>query len=308
MAKATRAAFGEAILELGEKDRDLLVLDADLSKSTNTQKFSKKFPDRWFEVGIAEANMIGIGAGLALSGKKPFICSFACFLTGRFETIRISLAYNRANVKMVGTHCGIGIGEDGYTQMSIEDIACMRSLPEMSVVQPADEIETKLLIEYMLKHKGPVYIRLTRQALEDVHTPAYKFQFGKGDVLKEGKDIALLATGGVVYNTLKAAEKLEKLGVQATVVNIHTIKPLDKELIFNLSKKIEKFVTVEDHNIYGGLGGAVAEVLSEQTPRQLLRIGVNDVFAESGAPQDVYKKYGLDTDGIFSKIKKFLQK
>ncbi len=305
-AKATRAAFGEAIVELGKKDLDLVVLDADLSKSTQTQKFSQQFPDRWFELGIAEANLIGVGVGLALSGKKPFVCSFACFLTGRFETIRISAAYNKANIKMVGTHAGIGIGEDGYTQMSIEDIACMRSLPGVGIVQPADEIETKQCVEYLLNHKGPVYLRLTRQKVAPLHDAKYRFQYGKGDVLKKGHDVVLLATGGVVGNALEAAEKLEKLGIDAEVTNIHTIKPLDEELLLEQAARIGKFVTIEDHNVLGGLGGAVSEALSTLKPSRVLRIGVQDVFAESGSPEALYQKYGLDTDSITHQVKSFL--
>ena len=305
-AKATRAAFGEAIVELAEKYPNLVVLDADLSKSTQTQIFSKKYPDRWFEFGIAEANMIGAGAGLALCGKVPFVCSFACFLIGRFETIRISVAYNQANVKMVGTHCGIGIGEDGYTQMSTEDIACMRSLAHVGVVQPADEIETKQCVEFLLNHKGPVYLRLTRQKLKPVHDKNYKFQYGKGDILRKGRDVVLVATGGVLANTLEAAHILSKQGIEAEVVNIHTIKPIDEELISKLSERIGKFVTVEDHNVLGGLGGAVSEVLVKTKPSQLLKIGIQDVFAESGSPEALYEKYGLNTQGILKQIQTYL--
>ena len=307
-AKASRAAFGEAIVELAEKYPELVVLDADLSKSTQTQAFSKKYPHRWFEFGIAEANMIGAGAGLALCGKKPFICSFACFLTGRFETIRISVAYNQANVKMVGTHSGIGIGEDGYTQMSLEDIACMRSLAHVGVVQPADEIETKQCVEFLLNHKGPVYLRLTRQKLKPLHDKNYQFKYGKGDILRKGRDVALLATGGVVANTLEAANILSKQGIEAEVVNIHTIKPIDEELIAKLGERIGKFVTVEDHNVLGGLGGAVAEVLTKTKPSLLLKIGIQDVFAESGSPEALYEKYRLDTQGITQQIQSFLHK
>ena len=307
-AKASRAAFGEAIVELAEKYPEMVILDADLSKSTQTQSFSKKYSNRWFEFGIAEANMIGAGAGLALCGKKPFVCSFACFLTGRFETIRISVAYNQANVKMVGTHCGIGIGEDGYTQMSTEDIACMRSLAHVGVVQPADEMETKQCVEFLLNHKGPVYLRLTRQKLKPLHDKNYKFQYGKGDVLRVGRDVALLATGGVVANTLEAANILSKEGIEAEVVNIHTIKPIDEELIAKLAGRMGKFVTVEDHNVLGGLGGAVAEVLTKTKPAQLLKIGVQDVYAESGSPEALYTKYRLDTQGILRQIQTFLLK
>ena len=307
-SKATRASFGEAIVALAEKYPELVVLDADLSKSTQTQNFSKKYPNRWFECGIAESNMLGIGAGLALSGKIPFVCSFACFLIGRFETIRISIRYNQANVRMVGTHCGIGIGEDGYTQMSLEDIACMRSLAHVAVLQPADDLETKQCIEYMMKHQGPAYIRLTRQKVPEVHQNGYKFQFGKADVLKDGRDVAILTTGGVVGESFNAARLLEKEGISAKVVNIHTIKPLDKDFLIAEAKRVGKFVTVEDHNILGGLGGAVAEELSFSAPSKLLRIGIEDVYAESGSPEDLYKKYGLDAESIAEKVLTFLKK
>ena len=307
-SKATRASFGEAIVALAEKYPELVVLDADLSKSTQTQNFSKKYPNRWFECGIAESNMLGIGAGLALSGKIPFVCSFACFLIGRFETIRISIGYNQANVRMVGTHCGIGIGEDGYTQMSLEDIACMRSLAHVAVLQPADDLETKQCIEYMMKHQGPAYIRLTRQKVPEVHQNGYKFQFGKADVLKDGRDVAILTTGGVVGESFNAARLLEKEGISAKVVNIHTIKPLDKDFLIAEAKRVGKFVTVEDHNILGGLGGAVAEELSFSAPSKLLRIGIEDVYAESGSPEDLYKKYGLDAESIAEKVLTFLKK
>ncbi|MBI2027333.1 MAG: transketolase family protein [Deltaproteobacteria bacterium] len=307
MSKATRASFGEAILALADRYPELVILDADLSKSTQTQSFSKKYPHRWFECGIAESNMLGIGAGLALCGKIPFVCSFACFLVGRFETIRVSIGYNQANVRMVGTHCGIGLGEDGYTQMSTEDIACMRSLPHVAVIQPADDRETKQCIEYLMKHKGPAYIRLTRQKVPVVHQDDYKFQFGKADILREGKDVVIIATGGVVGESLKAAHILEKEGIWAQIVNIHTIKPIDKDFLIREAKRVGKFVTVEDHNIHGGLGGAVAEELSCHSPSPLLRIGVEDLYAESGTAEDLYKKYGLDAESIASKTLTFLR-
>jgi len=306
MAKATRVSFGEKLAELGETYENIVVLDADLSESTKSAMFGKKFPERFFQMGIAEANMVGVGAGLALSGFIPFICSFAVFLTGRYDTIRMSVAYSEANVKIVGTHSGIGIGEDGNSQMALEDISLMRSLPGMTVIQPADDIETKQAVEYAVTHKGPVYLRLTRQALEDINNKNYKFEIGKGDVLKEGKDVALFATGALVYNTLQAAETLSQIGIDAKVVNVHTIKPIDAELIKKTAKEIGKIVTLEDHNIIGGLGSAVAEVLSETGEGKLKRIGLPDIFGESGSSEALYNKYGFDADGIVNSVQEFL--
>ncbi len=305
-AKATRVSFGEALEELGEKNPNIVVLDADLSRSTMSIKFAKKFPDRFFEMGIAEQNMIGTAAGLALAGKIPFACSFACFLIGRYETIRISVAYTNANVKLVGTHAGIGIGEDGYSQMGLEDIALMRALPNVSIVQPCDDIETKQAVKYIAEHEGPVFLRLTRQPLENVNHAGYKFEFGKGVVLRDGKDVTIFATGGVVFNSLLAAEELEKDGISARVVNIHTIKPIDEELIIKCAKETGRIVTVEDHNIVGGLGSAVMEVLSENYPVKVKRIGIVK-FGESGDPKALYEKHGLDPKGIARAVRKFLK-
>ncbi len=305
-AKATRVSFGEALEELGEKNPNIVVLDADLSKSTMSIKFAKKFPDRFFEMGIAEQNMIGTAAGLALAGKIPFACSFACFLIGRYETIRISVAYTNANVKLVGTHAGIGIGEDGYSQMGLEDIALMRALPNISIVQPCDDIETKQAVKYIAEHEGPVFLRLTRQPLENVNHAVYKFEFGKGVVLRDGKDVTIFATGGVVFNSLLAAEELEKDRISARVVNIHTIKPIDEELIIKCAKETGRIVTVEDHNIVGGLGSAVMEVLSENYPVKVKRIGIVK-FGESGDPKALYEKHGLDPNGIARAVRKFLK-
>ena len=228
MAKATRASFGEAVVKLAEKNSNIVVMDGDLSKSTMTGEFEKRFPDRYYNIGIAEGNLVGIGAGLALSGKIPFVCSFACFIVGRFEQIRMSVAYSRANVKIVGTHVGIGIGEDGYSQMALEDIAMIRSLPNIAIIQPGDDIEAQAAVYYLAEHDGPCYFRLTRQKCEDVNPPDYKFEFGKGVVLKEGSDVTIVASGGVVYNSLMAAQELENEGVSAKVINIHTIKPIDE--------------------------------------------------------------------------------
>jgi transketolase len=306
VAKATRASFGEALVELGAEFKNIVVLDADLSKSTKSEGFAKKYPERFFQMGIAEANMIGVAAGMAFTGKVPFLCSFGCFLTGRFDTIRVSVGYSNANVRLVGTHAGIGIGEDGYSQMALEDIACLRVLPGMSVLQPADDIETKQMMRFLATHEGPVYLRLTRQNLEPVNKSDYKFQYGRGVELKSGTDAIVFATGGVVAHSLNAAHMLEKEGKSVGVVNIHTIKPLDVELVARLSKNVKNIFTAEDHNVIGGLGSAVAEVLAEQglaAGSRLTRLGVQDTYGESGTPESLYKKHGLDADGLARSIK-----
>lgn len=306
-AKASRAAFGEALIELGAKDERIVTLDADLSKSTMTAAFAKKYPDRAFNLGIAESGMIGVAAGLALAGRVPFACSFACFLVGRFETIRVSVAYSDAPVKLVGTHVGVAIGEDGYTQMGLEDIACLRSLPNIPIVQPADEIETKQAVAYAVEHPGPIYLRLTRQNLEPVHDAAYQFRFGKADVLRPGNDVSVLATGGPLWNSLEAARKLAAEGIHAEVINVATIKPLDEEAILRSAGRTGHVVTVEDHSIHGGLGSAVAELLAEVMPTPLKRIGVT-TFGESGDAKGLYARHGLDPDGIAGSVRKFLSR
>ena len=304
-AKASRAAFGEALIELGARDERIVTLDADLAKSTMTTGFAKKFPSRAFDVGIAESGMIGLAAGLALTGHVPFACSFACFLVGRFETIRVSVAYSDAPVKLVGTHVGVAIGEDGYTQMGLEDIACLRSLPNIPIVQPADEIETKQAVAYAVEHAGPIYLRLTRQNLEPVHEAGYRFQFGRADVLRPGNDVSILTTGGPVWNTLEAAGTLAAEGIHAEVINVATIKPLDEEAILRSAGRTGHVVTVEDHSIHGGLGGAVAELLGEVMPTPLKRIGVT-TFGESGDAKGLYARHGLDPGGIAATVRKFL--
>jgi transketolase len=304
-AKASRAAFGEALIELGARDERIVTLDADLSKSTMTAGFAKKFPDRAFNLGIAESGMIGVAAGLALAGRVPFACSFACFLVGRFETIRVSVAYTEAPVKLVGTHVGVAIGEDGYTQMGLEDIACLRSLPNIPIVQPADELETRQAVAFAVEHPGPLYLRLTRQGLEPVHEAGYRFQLGKANLLRPGNDVTLLATGGTVWNTLEAAKKLAADGIHAEVINVATIKPLDEEAILRSAGRTGHVMTVEDHSIHGGLGGAVAELLGEVMPTPLKRLGVT-TFGESGDPKGLYAKHGLDPDGIAGSVRKFL--
>ena len=306
-AKASRAAFGEALLDLGAKDERIVTLDADLSKSTMTVNFAKKYPARAFNLGIAESNMIGVGAGLALTGRIPFACSFACFVVGRFETIRISVAYTNANLKIVGTHSGIAIGEDGYSQMGIEDIACIRALPNIGIVQPADELETKQAIAYAVEHQGPLYLRLTRQNLEPVCPPDYRFQYGRWLVLRKGHDVSLIASGGTVFNCVEAAKRLEADGISAEVINAACIKPLDEELLVQSAGKTGHVVTVEDHAIAGGLGGAVAELLGDVLPTPMKRLGVQG-FGESGDAKGLYAKHGLDPAGITASVKKFLHR
>ena len=304
-AKASRAAFGEALVELGANDPRIVTLDADLSKSTMTVHFAKKFPDRAFNLGIAEQNMIGIGAGLALTGKIPFVASFACFLVGRFETIRISVAYTNANVKLVGTHSGIAIGEDGYSQMGLEDIACIRALPNIPIIQPADELETKQVIAFAVEHQGPLYLRLTRQNLEPVCPPDSRFQLGKWLRLRAGGDVTIVASGGTVFNSLEAAKQLQGDGIEAEVLNAACIKPLDEQMLLDSARRTGHVVTVEDHSVTGGLGGAVSEFLGETHPTSVRRLGVHG-FGESGDAKGLYAKHGLDPAGIARSVRKSL--
>jgi transketolase len=306
--KATRQAFGEALAELGAQHPDVVVLDADLAKSTKSELFAKKYPDRFFEMGIAEQNMIGVAAGLALTGKNAFCCSFACFVAGRFETIKISVAYSGANVKIVGSHAGVGIGADGYSQMGLEDLALMRTLPGMTVLQPADEIECKQMVAWLCQHRGPAYLRLTRQDLAPVHDPSYRWQLGALDVIAPGRDVAIFATGGPVMHAVRARNELARVGIDAAVVNVPTIKPIDRAGIAQWAKAVPLIVTVEDHNVIGGLGSAVGEVLAELPGRaaRLLRHGIPDVFGESGEPEDLYRKFRLDGVGIAGVVREAL--
>jgi transketolase len=296
--KATREAFGETLAALGKDHPEIVVLDADLSKSTRSELFAKAFPERFFEVGIQEMNMIGIAAGLALSGKVPFICSFACFITGRFDQIKMSVCYSRARVRVVGSHAGIGIGEDGYSQQGLEDIAIMRVLPEMAVIQPADDLETQGAVEYLLRHPGPAYLRTTRQKLERVNADGYRFEFGKGTLLRPGRDLTLVATGGTVGPALEAARALSTSDIDARVVNIHTIKPIDVELLTACARETSRILTVEDHQVTGGLGGAVCEALADRAPVTIKRHGILDGFGESGTPEELYVRHELDAAGI----------
>jgi transketolase len=298
MGAATRDAFGEAIVRLG-KDPRIVVLTGDLRDSTRTEDFAEKYPERFIECGIAESNMIGVASGLALSGKIPWACSFSTFVAGRFEVVRMSVAYQEANVRMVGTHSGIGVGEDGYSQMSLEDIAMMRTLPNVAVINPADGVETERAVEYLVGHTGPAFLRLTRQGVEDVNGDDYRFEFGKAVTLREGSDVAILATGAPVGEALKAADLLDGNGVSAMVLNVHTIQPIDESAVLRAAAGRRAVVTIEDHSVHGGLGGAVAEVLASRNGSVApLRIIGMRTFGESGPTAELYAKYGLDADGI----------
>ena len=306
---ATRESYGNALTELGKEHENLIVLDADLAEATKTKKKKKAFPDRHWDCGIAECNMTGIAAGLATCGKVPFISSFAMFAAGRnFEQVRNSIGYPHLNVKIGATHAGISVGEDGATHQCLEDIALMREIPGMVIINPADDIEARAAVHAAYEHEGPVYLRFGRLAVPVINDrPDYKFEIGKGTVLKEGSDVTVFATGLEVSETLEAAKMLEKDGISAEVVNIHTIKPIDAELIVSSVSKTKKAVTVEEHSIIGGLGSAVAEVLCEKAPAKLLRIGVEDRFGESGPAVELIQKYGLDAAGISKKIKDFME-
>ena len=303
---ATRKAFGLALKDLGDKDDKVLVFDADLSKSTQSGIFAEAHPERFYEMGTAEANMIGTAAGAALSGYKPFVCSFAAFIAGRFDQIKMSVAYSQAGVRIVGTHAGVGIGPDGYSQQGLEDWACMRSLPTMLVLQPADDLETSQMIHALAQTDQPAYIRLTRQNLPRVHSDEYRFEFGRFPTLVDGKDVTIIGTGGTVGNAVEAALLLHREGISARVLNASSIKPVDEDAIIKAAKETRGLVTVEDHNILAGLGGAVAEVLTNRAPARLLRLGVNDVFGESGEPDALYAYHGLNADGIAGSVREFL--
>lgn len=289
---ATRQAFGEALVEVGADER-VVVIDGDLKNSTYTEDFLAKYPERFIELGIAEGNMIGVASGLALNGKIPFACSFSAFITGRLETIRVAVAYNRANVKIVGTHVGIGIGDDGATQMALQDIAAMRTLPNMLVIQPADRLETIQAVHAIAAHDGPAFLRLMRQKTDDVHGEGFQFQIGKADTLRDGRDVVFFATGALVQEALKAAETLAADGVSARVINVASIKPIDVETIVAAARDCGAVVTAEDHAPEGGLGGAVCEVLAEAgVGAKVKRVAVHG-FGESGDAAELYDKYGL---------------
>ena len=304
---ATRESYGNALAELGAEYENLVVLDADLAAATKTGIFKKAFPDRHIDCGIAECNMMGIAAGLATTGKIPFASSFAMFAAGRaFEQVRNSIGYPKLNVKIGATHAGISVGEDGATHQCNEDIALMRTIPGMVVINPADDVEAKAAVRAAIEHEGPVYLRFGRLAVPVINdTPDYKFELGKGVVLREGKDVTIIATGLPVSECLAAADKLAADGIDAKVINIHTIKPLDEDLVVKAAKETGKVVTVEEHSVIGSLGSAVCDVLSEKCPTQVMKIGINDTFGESGPAVELIKKYGLDADSIYEKVKAF---
>ena len=304
---ATRESYGKALAELGAEHKDIVVLDADLAEATKTGVFKKAFPERFIDCGIAESNMMGVAAGLATTGLVPFASSFAMFAAGRaFEQVRNSIGYPHLNVKIGATHAGISVGEDGATHQCNEDIALMRTIPGMVVISPADDVEAKAAVKAAYEHQGPVYLRFGRLAVPVINDrPDYKFELGKGVVLREGKDLTIIATGLPVSSCLEAAEKLAADGIDAKVINIHTIKPLDEELVVAAAKETGKVVTVEEHSVIGGLGSAVCDVLAEKAPTKVLKIGINDTFGESGPAAELIKKYGLDTDSIYEKIKEF---
>jgi transketolase len=296
--KATRDAYGEALLELG-KDERVVVLDADLSESTRSSLFQRKYPERFFNMGICEQDMMGTAAGFALSGKIPFASTFAIFACCRsLDQIRNSIAYPRLNVKIIGTHSGLLIGEDGVSHQAIEDVAVLRAIPNMVVLSPADYIEAKKAVNAAYEYNGPVYIRMGREKLPILYDEAYAFEIGKASLLREGNDITLIATGPLVFEALKAHDLLKQHKINARIINMSTIKPIDKEIIIKASKETKAIITCEDHNIIGGLGSAVAEVLSENYPVKMKRIGINDAFAESGSAFELYKKYGLTAENI----------
>jgi len=307
--KATRDAYGEKLAELGEKYEEIVVLDADLAKSTKTLLFGKKFPHRFFDMGIAEQSMVGTAAGLALSGKIPFASTFAVFATGRvYDQLRMSVCYPKINVKIAATHSGLTVGEDGASHQALEDIALARVLPNMAVVVPCDAVETEKIIEFAVEYQGPMYIRLGRSKVPVILDSGYEFKLGKGAVLKEGKDVSIIAAGIMVAKSLEAAEMLEERGIDAEVINMSSIKPLDNELILKSAEKTGGVVTVEEHSIIGGLGSAVSEVLAENLPVPVERVGVRDVFGESGTPEELLVKYGLSVNDIAAAAERVIRR
>ena len=305
---ATRESYGNALAELGAQNPNIVVLDADLAGATKTGVFKKAFPERHIDCGIAEGNMMGVAAGLATCGKIPFASSFAMFAAGRaFEQVRNSIGYPHLNVKIGATHAGISVGEDGATHQCNEDIAIMRTIPGMTIICPADDVEARAAVKASAEYEGPVYLRFGRLAVPVINDEAtYKFEIGKGITMKEGKDVTIIATGLEVNESLEAAKLLEADGISAEVIDIHTIKPIDRELVVASAKKTGKVVTVEEHSIIGGLGGAVAEVLAEEAPTKMLRIGMMDQFGESGPAKVLIEKYGLDAKSIYEKVKAWL--
>ena len=305
---ATRESYGNALAELGKEHEDIVVLDADLAAATKTGVFKKAFPERHIDCGIAECNMIGVAAGLATTGKVPFASSFAMFAAGRaFEQVRNSVGYPKLNVKIGATHAGISVGEDGATHQCNEDIALMRTIPGMVIINPSDDIEAKAAVKAAYEYVGPVYMRFGRAAVPVINdNEDYKFEIGKAVKLREGTDVTIIASGLTVSESLGAAEKLAADGISAEVINIHTIKPLDEEAVIKAAAKTGKIVTVEEHSVIGGLGSAVCDVVAEKAPARVMKIGIQDVYGESGPAKELIKKYGLDAEGIYEKVKAFV--
>lgn len=306
---ATRDAYGKALVKLGQTNDKVVVLDADLSKSTKTNDFYKAYPNRFFNMGIAEQNLIGAACGLATAGKIPFASSFAMFATGRaFEIIRNSVAYPKLNVKVCATHAGITVGEDGASHESIEDIAIMRAIPNMTVLVPADGVEAEQMILEAARVYGPMYVRLGRSAVPTIFDENYKFEIGKGSVVREGNDATIIACGIMVNEAIIALEALKSEGINARVINMSTIKPIDRELIITAAKETKAIVTAEEHSIIGGLGSAVSEIVSEECPVVVRKVGVKDSFGESGTPAELLKKYGLTANDIVEAVKEAVAK
>lgn len=305
---ATRESYGNALVELGREHDDLIVLDADLAGATKTATFKKEFPQRHIDCGIAESNMMGIAAGLAACGKVPFASTFAMFAAGRaYEQVRNSIGYPHLNVKIGATHAGISVGEDGATHQCNEDIALMRTIPGMTVICPSDDIEARAAVRAAYEYVGPVYLRFGRLAVPVINDrPDYKFEMGKGITLRDGKDVTIIATGLCVSEALTAADMLKADGIDAQVINIHTIKPLDEELVLAAAAKTGRVVTCEEHSVIGGLGSAVCDVLSEKLPTRVMKIGINDTFGESGPAKELIVKYGIDGASIAAKVKAFM--
>ena len=302
---ATRESYGNALVELGKEHDNLVVLDADLAAATKTGIFKKAFPDRHIDCGIAECNMMGVAAGLSLTGKVPFASSFAMFAAGRaFEQVRNTIGYPKLNVKIGATHAGISVGEDGATHQCNEDIALMRTIPNMVIINPSDDVEARAAVKAAYEHVGPVYLRFGRLATPVINdTPDYKFELGKGVTVRDGKDITIVATGLEVGFALEAAEKLAVDGIDARVINIHTIKPIDKDILIKAAKETKKIFTVEEHSVIGGLGSAVCDVLCENAPAPVYKIGMRDRFGESGPAVELLHKYQLDAEGIYTQVK-----
>jgi len=301
--KSIRGAFGEELVELGAENKNIIALDADLSGSTQTSLFAKTFPDRFFDVGIAEQDLMTTALGLSLTGKIPFAATFAVFATGRaYDQIRNSICYQKANVKIIGAHGGITVGEDGASHQALEDIALMRNLPNMTVIAPGDYNQTKKAVRFAANYNGPVYIRLSRMNVPEVYDESYEFDINKGVLLKEGKDVTLIVTGDVLAEVVKAGEILTQAGIEAEIINLPVIKPLDCEMIIKSVNKTKLAVTIENHSIIGGLGSAVCECLAENSPHRVVRFGVKDVFGQSGTPSELLKFYGLDSVSIANRV------